>query len=86
VVIALSGRNLPISRARVRKLFNDQTKFEADKVLRAGFTPRVSLRDGIHRMVEWYLRQGKDERVEWHQPPSQVVRFEPRDQGATVHA
>jgi nucleoside-diphosphate-sugar epimerase len=74
VVIALTGRNLPISRARVRKLFSDQTKFEADKVLRAGFTPKVSLRDGIHRMVEWYLREGKDQSPVWHQPPAEVVR------------
>jgi nucleoside-diphosphate-sugar epimerase len=73
LLIALTGRNIPISRARVRKLFADQTKFEADKVLQAGFTPRVDLAEGIRRMVEWYQRDGRNVRVEWHQPPAEVV-------------
>jgi nucleoside-diphosphate-sugar epimerase len=73
VVIALTGRNLPISRARVRKLATVQTKFEADKLLATGYTPRVALEDGIRKMVAWYLEKGKDISPEWHQPPAEVV-------------
>ena len=74
VVIALTGRNIPISSARVRKLFVDQTHFEAEKARQAGFTPSISLEEGIERMVEWYQAGGRDESAQWHQPPAEVVR------------
>ncbi len=74
IVIALTGRNIPISSARVRKLFVDQTKFEAEKARQAGFVPSVSLEEGIQRMVEWYQAGGRDESAQWHQPPAEVVR------------
>ena len=74
IVIALTGRNIPISSARVRKLFVDQTKFEAQKARQAGFVPSVSLEEGIQRMVEWYQGGGRDESAQWHQPPAEVVR------------
>jgi hypothetical protein len=42
VVIAITGRNLPISSARLKKLFLDQTKFEADRIsARYGFVASV---------------------------------------------
>ncbi|GIK18725.1 MAG: NAD(P)-dependent oxidoreductase [Leptolyngbya sp. PLA2] len=72
-VIALTGRNLPISGARVRKLFSTQTKFEADKVIAAGFKARVPLREGIDRMVKWYLAEGRAQQAVWHVPPAEVV-------------
>jgi nucleoside-diphosphate-sugar epimerase len=77
VVIALTGKNLPISSARVKKMYAVQTKFEADRVLEAGYQPRVPLRDGIRNMVRWYVREGKDLDASWHQPPRSVVPFEP---------
>lgn len=73
LVIRLTGRNLPISSARVRKLASAQTRFESDKVFRAGFAPRVSLREGIDRMVKWYLAEGRRIRPVWHLPPPQPV-------------
>lgn len=76
LVIAATGKNLPISSARVKKMYSIQTKFEADKLRDAGFEPRVPLRDGIRRMVDWYLREGKDLDASWHQPPPDVVPFE----------
>lgn len=76
VAITLTGMNLPISGARVKKLYSTQTKFEADKVLVAGFTPGVPLAEGIDRMVKWYLESGKDESAQWHQPPAEVVAAE----------
>lgn len=75
VVIALTGRNLPISSARVHKLFAAQTKYEAAKARAAGFEPDISLEEGIDRMVQWYLAGGKDESAEWHQPPAEVTPY-----------
>ncbi len=73
IVIALTGKNLPISSARLKKLFHTQTKFEADKLAAAGYTPRVPLTEGIDRMVKWYLASGAAQTAEWHQPPKDVV-------------
>lgn len=70
LAIAVTGRNLPISCERIRKLATAETKFEAEKIRTTGFQPRVSLKDGLTRMVEWYLAEGKDQRVAWHQPPA----------------
>ena len=74
VIIALTGKNLPVSSARVKKLFVDQTKFEADKVLAAGFKPEVSLQEAIQRTADWYVERGQHESATWHQPPKEVVR------------
>ena len=61
VLIRLTGKNLPISTARMKKLAT-QTKFEAEKIRATGFRPGVGLRDGIMRMVEWYEREGRANR------------------------
>jgi GlcNAc-P-P-Und epimerase len=73
IVIKLTGKNLPISTARVKKMFKSQTKFEADKLLSVGYTPKVELKEGINRMVQWYMQSGKNENAEWHQPPAEPV-------------
>jgi nucleoside-diphosphate-sugar epimerase len=73
LIIKLTGKNLPISTARIEKLFKTQTKFEADKILSTGYTPKVPLKEGIRRMVAWYQESGKHENAEWHQPPAQTV-------------
>jgi GlcNAc-P-P-Und epimerase len=75
VAIALTGKNLPISGARVKKLFNTQTKFEADRLAQSGFKTDISLREGIRRMVDWYVKEGRHQSAEWHQPPAEVVRM-----------
>ena len=74
VIIALTGKNLPVSSARVKKLFVDQTKFEAQKVLDSGFQAEMSLQDAIYKTTKWYIESGKSESAEWHQPPKEVVR------------
>jgi len=74
IIIALTGKNLPISGARVKKLFTTQTKFEADRVRDSGFETDVSVREGIRRMVQWYLKEGRHQSADWHQPPAEVVR------------
>jgi len=73
VVIAVTGKNLPISSARVKKMFTAQTKFEADRVHDAGYEPQAPLPDCIARMVKWYLETGKDQKAVWHWPPAQPV-------------
>jgi nucleoside-diphosphate-sugar epimerase len=72
VVIRLTGRNLPISSARIRKLFATETLFEAEKVRRAGFEARVPLRDGIEKMVRWYVAEGRNKTPFWRTPPEQI--------------
>lgn len=74
LMIAITGKNIPVSSARVRKLFVDQTKFESDKARRIGFEPDVELSEGIRRMVEWYQQGGRDQSATWHLPPADVVR------------
>jgi nucleoside-diphosphate-sugar epimerase len=64
----LTGRNLAISTARIRKMCT-QTRFEADKVRQAGFEPPVPLLEGIERTVGWYLREGRHRRGTAHLPP-----------------
>lgn len=69
------GRHSPISRARVRKLVVDQTRFSSDKAARAGFIPPVSLTDGLTRMVDWYLHDGKVAVPRRLIPPGNVDRL-----------
>jgi len=74
IVIALTGKNLPVSTPRIKKLFVEQTKFEAQKIIDAGFTAKASVRQGIERTATWYMNKGKHESAQWHQPPAEVVR------------
>jgi nucleoside-diphosphate-sugar epimerase len=80
VVIKLTGKNLPVSSARIKKLFAIQTKFEADKVRDAGYVASVSVREGIERMVRWYEARGKHESATWHTPPAET-RYIPQPGG-----
>jgi nucleoside-diphosphate-sugar epimerase len=73
VVIAITGRNIPISGARIKKLFDTQTKFEADRLIASGFKPRLSLREAIAEMVQWYVKEGHAQSPHWRQPPAQPV-------------
>lgn len=53
LIIKVTGKNLPISTARIKKL-GTQTYHSARKVLSEGFNPRVSTIDGLKKMVQWY--------------------------------
>jgi nucleoside-diphosphate-sugar epimerase len=72
-VIKATGKNLPISSARIRKLYRTETKFEADKILSTGFRPTIPLAEGIDRMVRWYQAEGKARDAVWHLPPAEPV-------------
>ncbi|MEE2912574.1 MAG: NAD(P)-dependent oxidoreductase [Planctomycetota bacterium] len=74
IIIALTGKNLPVSTPRIKKLFVDQTKFEAQKIIDAGFKAEASVRNGIERTATWYMEKGKSESAQWHQPPAEVFR------------
>ncbi len=52
--IRLTGKNLPISTARIKK-FCTTTYHKADKILREGFRPRFTIEEGLHKMVKWYI-------------------------------
>ena len=75
-VTALTGRDLGISSMRVRKLFSQETKFEAQKLADAGFRSSVPVREGITRMVHWWRQAGTQAAPKWRQPPAEIQRFE----------
>lgn len=72
IVIKLTGKNLPVSGMRIKKLFSSQTKFEADKLLKAGWVSPVKLTEGLDRMTKWYLTEGKFKPAVWRTPPEKV--------------
>jgi nucleoside-diphosphate-sugar epimerase len=47
----VTGRTFPISAIRVRK-FCESTQFKADQISASGFTPRVSLQEGLMQTLE----------------------------------
>ncbi|GHN00226.1 N-acetyl-alpha-D-glucosaminyl-diphospho-ditrans, o ctacis-undecaprenol 4-epimerase [Cytophagales bacterium WSM2-2] len=53
LMIKLTGKNLPISSARIKKL-STQTNHSAKKIFSNGFTPDFSTLAGLQKMVEWY--------------------------------
>jgi nucleoside-diphosphate-sugar epimerase len=60
LAIKVTGTNLPISSARIKKL-GTSTHHSAEKVLSKGFSPRFSSIQGLEKMVEWYKRTKKIE-------------------------
>jgi nucleoside-diphosphate-sugar epimerase len=74
-VTALTGKDLGVSGMRVRKLFSQETKFEAAKIASAGFRSGVPVREGIARMVRWWREAGSKAEPKWRQPPAAVQRF-----------
>lgn len=72
LVIKLTGKNLPVSSARIKKLAGVQTRFEAEKVVEAGYRARYTIEAGIAKMVDWYLEQGRAQTPVWHTPPAAV--------------
>lgn len=65
VVIATTGRDLPISRERIRKLATN-TVHSAASIRKDGYVPRFTTREGLLRMAQWYLAEkghGRQPRV-----------------------
>jgi nucleoside-diphosphate-sugar epimerase len=72
IIASLSGKTLPVTRARIRKMAVDQTQFSARKALDLGFYPEVSLRDALRQTVTWYRSTGKDAPRRRLVPPSEI--------------
>jgi nucleoside-diphosphate-sugar epimerase len=53
LVISLTGKDLPISSMRVKKM-GTQTFHQAELVFKQGFRPQFNTIEGLQRMVEWY--------------------------------
>lgn len=73
----VTGRNLPITSERIRKLSDSETSFAADRVRATGYVQPVTLPDGIAAMVRWYLGGGRRAEPVEHLPPEQPVLREP---------
>lgn len=69
---AITGKDLGVRSMRVRKLFSQETRFEADKIASTGFRSAVSVREGIARMVRWWQIAGSKAAPKWRQPPAEV--------------
>lgn len=59
LVAWLSGIDMAITGARVRK-FCTPTNFSAEKLAATGFRPRVTIRQGIDRTIEWHLSKVRE--------------------------
>jgi nucleoside-diphosphate-sugar epimerase len=55
LIIALTGKNLPISSARIKKTAA-QTQFETVRVSEWKFNPQWDTEEGLKDMVKWYLK------------------------------
>jgi len=52
-LIWMTGKNFPISSARIRKL-GTQTYHSAEKIFNEGFRPTFTIIEGLRKMVAWY--------------------------------
>jgi len=70
----LTGRNLAVSSARVKKL-TTPTRFAAGLIRDCGFLPRYSLKEGLQNMVDWYTNRlyGRPDLAEQFQKISQTL-------------
>lgn len=53
LAIKLTGKNLPVSSSRIKKL-GTSTHHSARKIFLEGFKPEYSTLDGLKKMVHWY--------------------------------
>lgn len=72
LIIAVTGKNLPVSSARIRKLAKSQTQFDAKKVHAASSKEKVPLAQAIEKMAIWFVNDGKTRSHPDRRPPEQV--------------
>ena len=58
VLAKITGINFPITANRIAKI-NAVTWHGSEKLRQLGFEPRVSIEEGIKRMVAWYQEKKK---------------------------
>ncbi|MBN2483728.1 MAG: NAD-dependent epimerase/dehydratase family protein [Candidatus Omnitrophica bacterium] len=57
----ITGINFPITAYRIKK-FNTPTHFKSEKIRQDGFVPNIELREGLKRMVTWYVNRNRDKK------------------------
>ena len=62
IYIKVSGKNFPISSARVKKL-NTATQHLAENIKKDGFVAKFDNREGLLKMVEWYTENKDTSRI-----------------------
>lgn len=78
LVAKATGRNLPITSARIYKLGEAETSFAADRIRGTGYEQPVDLTAGLRAMVAWYRREGRRTDPVEHLPPERpVIRSAP---------
>jgi GlcNAc-P-P-Und epimerase len=70
---SLRGKPIVVSRARIRKLADADTRFAAERIRERGFVPKHALADGLREMVRWYLEEGRTLEPAVHLPPPRPV-------------
>lgn len=68
----ITGKDLPITSARVQKLSDSETAFAAGRIRDVGFTPPESLPEGITAMVQWYQQEGRRAQPVVHLAPADM--------------
>ncbi|HSR39712.1 MAG TPA: NAD(P)-dependent oxidoreductase [Phnomibacter sp.] len=58
IISKFTGRDLPISTARVRK-YASRTHHRAQDLFAQGFKPKFTTQEGLSRMVAWYKRKNQ---------------------------
>lgn len=76
LLIKISGKNLPISTARINKLAVADTQIDASKIHGIVDPPTISVTDGIQQMVSWYQAEGKACSTPNRRPPSKFQAAE----------
>ncbi len=74
LIIKLTGKNLPVSSARIRKLAKANTQFDASRIHDLIEIETRSVQSGIREMVEWYLEAGKQATAPNRRPPPEIVK------------
>jgi nucleoside-diphosphate-sugar epimerase len=77
LTIALTGRNLPISSARVKKFAQANTRFAAGRLEQAGIRGSVPLDVGLQQMVKWYLDEGANLPLDRSIPSPELSPYQP---------
>jgi nucleoside-diphosphate-sugar epimerase len=62
VAAAITGRDIPITAARIKK-FCRSTNFDASAIRKLGFTQPVSIEEALCRTVHWYLKGNIPDRI-----------------------
>ena len=72
LIIAATGKNLPVSSARIKKLAKATTQFDAAKVHAVSNTSKTPIPDAIKEMAAWFKSEGKSKPHPERRPPESV--------------